>query len=424
MTTLNRHRKNRRPSNAFWLLGSVIVGAVLTAQYLSAAEQKTEPDDKGSSTPISGDQVQITAASSKRYNVVLGTAKKRKLISHVVVPARVSFNINAMAVVGCPVQGRITELKANIGDVVKKGDDLLVVESAELGEAQSDYLQKRAAVVAADAMVEPAKSAYDRANSLYEGSKGIALTELQKRETEYKAAQNGLLMAKASEKASASKLRLVGMTKEGIDQVVKSGEINPLYTARSPIEGTVTERLVTLGELVKPDREKLLVVADMTTLWVMADVPESRLAEMKLGLKATISVGDQSYEGTISQIGLSVDSSTRSVPVRIEVKANAALKPGMFAEADITSRLGGENSEAVVAVPSSAVQNVDAGSTAVFVPVKGYPNRFSRRLVSLGDSAGGMVGILSGLEDGEQIVTSGAFILKAEFGKASAKDSD
>ncbi len=324
-----------------------------------------------------------------------------------------------MAVVGCPVQGRVTELKVAVGDAVKKGDELLMVESPELGEAQSDYLQKRTGVVAATAAVDPLKSAYERAKDLY-ATQGITLTEVQKRQLDYTAAQNSALTAQAAVKAAESRLKLLGMDKDAVARLVEAGDITPQFTVRAPLDGTVTERLVTLGELVKPDREKLLVVADMTTLWVIADVPEARIAEVKPGEKVSIAVGDQSFDGVVSRTGISVDPSTRSVPVQIEVKADPALKPGMFAEADIKTTVG---SDPVVAVPSSAIQSVD-GSTAVFVPVAGQPNTFARRMVSVGDSAGGMVSIIAGLDGGEQIVTSGTFILKAELGKASAKDND
>jgi cobalt-zinc-cadmium efflux system membrane fusion protein len=364
--------------------------------------------------------VKLTSEAIKRYGVILGRAKKQKLVSHVVAPAQVSFNTTAMAVVGSPVQGRVAELKVAVGDNVKKGEELLVVESPELGEAQSDYLQKRTGVAAAEAAVEPAESAYDRAKSLYDRSQGIALTKVQKRQVDYSVAKNAALTAQAALKADESRLKLLGMNKEATGRLADSGEINPQYIVRAPLAGTVTERLVTLGELVKPDREKLLVVADMTTLWVIADVPEARVAEIKPGAKASVAVGDQSFDGAVLKIGLSVDPSTRSVAVQIEVKADPALKPGMFAQADIGT---GAGDEPVVAVPSSAIQSVD-GSTAVFLPVDGQPNTFVRRMVSVGDTASGMVSIVSGLDAGERIVTSGTFILKAELGKASAKDND
>jgi cobalt-zinc-cadmium efflux system membrane fusion protein len=405
---------------AMAVLSIALMMAGINAMVLAApaddspngAKQKPAADDVA--------LVKLTEESIKRYGITIGRATKQKLASELVVPAQVSFNTSAMAVVGCPVQGRVSGMKAAVGDVVKQGDELLVVESPELGEAQSDYLQKLTGVAASEAAIEPAKSAYERAKSLYESSQGIALTELQKRNTEYKMAQSALLIARSVLKAAQSRLKLLGMNKDAVDKLVQSGDINPRYTVRAPLSGTITERLVTLGELVKPDREKLLVVADMSTLWVIADVPESRVAEIKTGAKASIAVGDQSFDGTVSNVGVSVDPSTRSVPVRIEIKAAPGVKPGMFAEATLTSTAG---DEPVVAIPAGAIQSVD-GSTAVFLPVDGKPDTFARRMVSVGDSAGGMVSIIAGLEGGERVVTSGAFILKAELGKAAAKDND
>ena len=391
----------------------VIVGSTSA----SKAEEKKE----------NGDQVKLSPEAIRRYGIEIGTAKKTKLASHFIVPARLSFNGLATAVVGSSVQGRVVELKAAVGDPVKKGDELMVVESAELGEAQSDYLLKRAAVVAAAPAIDAAKSAYERAKSLYEGSQGIALTELQKREVEYKAARSSVVTAEAASKAAASKLRLLGMDSQAAEQLVKSGEIDPRYSLRSPMNGTVTERLVTLGELVKPEREKLLVVVDTTTLWVLADVPEARLKEVKVGSKAGVTVpaaGDQSFDGVVSKIAPSVDPATRTVSVQIDLKNDPTLKPGMFATADISNRLSGDNGEeAVLAVPAGAVQTID-GSTTVFVPDRAEPGTFGKRLVSVGNSAGGMVSIISGLEEGERVVIAGTSILKAEVGKASSKDND
>lgn len=396
-----------------------------------AVSKETAVTDTGASkdseTKEKDDEVKLSPEAIKRYGIGTGTAKKTKLVSHVTAPARLSFNGLATAVVGSSVQGRVIDLKVAVGDVVKKGDELLVVESPELGEAQSDYLQKRTAVLAAAPAIDAAKSAYERAKSLYESSQGIALTELQKREVEYKTAQSTGLTAEAVSKTAGSKLRLLGMDPHSVEQLVKSGEINPRYTLRSPMDGTVTERFVTPGELVKPEREKLIVVVDMTTLWVLADVPEARLKEVKVGCKASVTVpaaGDQSFDGNVSKIALSVDPATRTVRVQIDLKSDPALKPGMFAVADISNRLSGDNGEeTVLAVPASAVQIID-GSTTVFVPVKGEEGTFGKRLVSTGNTAGGMVSIISGLDDGERVVTAGTSILKAEVGKSSSKDND
>ena len=176
---------------------------------------------------------------------------------------------------------------------------------------------------------------------------------------------------------------------------------------------------------MKPEREKLVVVANTDVLWVVADVPESRLREIPPKAKATIAIAsatDQTFSGTVTNIAASVNSETRSIPVRIEVKGDPALKPGMFAQVDIAGRTA-DGDEAVLAVPDAAIQTVD-GSTAVFVAVKGEENTFAVRHVGIGAPAGGMVPIVSGLKEGERIATAGTFVLKADLGKAGAKEEE
>jgi cobalt-zinc-cadmium efflux system membrane fusion protein len=420
------------PSRRVAILSSLL----LSATFVSSPVAWADKDDAPAQTPDAAkkdegkkdvEQVKLPPEAVRKYGIRIGVAKKRKLISHIVAPARLSFNTEAMAIIGAAVQGRVAEVKVRAGDVVKKGDELLVVESPGLGEAQSDLLQKRTAVVAAEGTVDPAKSAFDRAKTLFDQSQGISLTELQKREVEYKAAQNALLTARAGAAAAENKLTLLGMDQSSIDELVKTSEINPRYVVRSPLPGTVVERAVNLGELVKPEREKLLVVADTSVLWAIVDVPEARLREVARGAKVTISVaamGDRTFDGTVSHIAPSVDDATRSIKVRVEMKGDPSLKPGMFAQADISAGAKGDNGdESVLAVPDEAIQTVN-GSTALFLPVKIEENTFAVRLVSTGTTAGGMVSIVSGLEEGERIVMAGTFILKADLLKSTAKDED
>jgi cobalt-zinc-cadmium efflux system membrane fusion protein len=182
---------------------------------------------------------------------------------------------------------------------------------------------------------------------------------------------------------------------------------------------------VTLGELVSPDKEALLVVADLSSVWVIADVPEAKLDDVSIGSAARVRVGagGGTLEGKLSYIAPSLDSATRTVQVRIVVpNPKGALRPGTFARADLTTgatSADGAAATPVLAVPEESVQTVE-GKPAVFVPVEGEPNTFAARPVKHGRPVGGMVPIESGLKDGEQVVVNGAFILKADLGKAGA----
>lgn len=372
------------------------------------------------------DEVKLTPEAVKKYGIRVEPVARRPLKPTFVAPARVAFNANAIAHVGSAVKGRVSELKVNVGDEVKKDDVLLVVESPELGEAQSDFLQKRAAASAAAPVVESTQSAYDRAKELYDKTQGISLTDLQKREADQKSAQAALRTAQTAATAAENKLHLLGMDQAAVNDLVKTGEIKPRFTVRAPLDGQVTEREVTLGELVSPDREHLLILADVKTLWVLADVPEAKLKGLKKGAEAIVTLAadpDEKVKGVVSFIAQTVDPATRTVKVRIEVKnGHGDLKPGMFAQAEITAA-DDQAGNAVLAVPDEAVQTVEGGP-AVFVPVEGEDNTFAKRAVTVGKPVGGWVPVLAGLKEGDRVVVAGSFILKADLGKAGAAHED
>ena len=370
------------------------------------------------------DEVKLTTEAVERYGVKVQSAQLWALKPTFTAPARVAFNTEAMAHVGSPLRGRAVEIKVRLGDAVKRGDTLLLVESPELGEAQNDYFQKRIAAQTAAPAVDLAKVAWERAKGLFEQSQGISLTEVQKREAEYKAAVAAQRAAEAAVVGSENRLHLLGMSQAAVESLATTGEIAPKYTLHAPIDGQVVEREVTLGELVSPDREALMVLADTSTLWVLADVPEARLHEVAAGAKAWVTIGSGSerrFEGRVAFVAPLVDAATRTAQVRIEVPSAALmLKPGMFAQVEIVATDPSNPEPApMVAVPDEAVQTVEGGP-AVFVPVKGEPNTFAKRAVAVGSSVGGLVPILTGLVEGEEFVVAGTFILKAELGKGSA----
>jgi membrane fusion protein, heavy metal efflux system len=156
-------------------------------------------------------------------------------------------------------------------------------------------------------------------------------------------------------------------------------------------------------------------------VWVIADVPEAKLGDVQIGSPARVRAAHRGavLEGKVSYVAPSLDPNTRSGQVRIEVaNENGGLKPGMFARADIAA--GGDDDTApVLAVPEESIQRIE-GKSCVFLPVEGEENTFATREVAVGRPVGGMVSIESGLREGEKVVVSGTFILKADLGKAGA----
>ena len=255
-----------------------------------------------------------------------------------------------------------------------------------MGAAESDYLQRQTAVSTAAAAIRPLTEIFTRIKKLQAESQLVGITEVQEREIDLRKAEGALATAKAALTAAENKLHLLGMDEQAVARLLQTGQINPRYVVRSPLSGQVTERLVNRGELVKPDREKLLVVADTSTLWVWADVPESRAAEVAKGaaveIKLTAGV-ERAFPGVIANIAPSIDPESRTLRVRIDVKNNPALKPGMFAQVAFNGSPPGESAETLLVVPQAAVQSID-GNSAVFVPVAGETNAFQVRKISTG----------------------------------------
>ncbi|MBI3754288.1 MAG: efflux RND transporter periplasmic adaptor subunit [Deltaproteobacteria bacterium] len=306
----------------------------------------------------------------------------------------VSINETRLAHVGPRISGRAIEVYANLGDYVEKGHALAIIDSTEIGEAQSQYLK-------AKTTFEIAEKSYARAKIILEG-KVISTGEFQRREGEY-------LSAKTELKAAEDRLHLLGMTEEEIASIGKGHTINSKVAIYAPLSGSVIERHLTLGEVVEPVKP-LFSIADLSIVWVIADIPERDIPKIKKGQGVAVIVSaypEKVFRGTISYISDLIDPGTRTVKVRIEVEnSNWILKPGMFAAIKISA--GGKD---LLSIPVSAIQR-EGDKTIVFV-AKGE-NSFEKRVVELGPPLDGFHEVIFGVKEGERVVTKGAFALKSE----------
>lgn len=365
------------------------------------------------------DEVKLTPESIQRAGVRVEKAAKVALVPTYRAPARVALDLDATAHVGVPVRGRVRELRVKRGDHVEKGAVLFVLDSPELGSAQNEFLEKRVAAETVGPAVEIAKSSYERAKRLLDAGGNMTLTEVQRREAEWKSAEAALMTAKAAVTTAENTLHLLGIDQAAVERLVATREIDTTVVVTAPIAGTVLERDVTLGELVSADAESLVVLADTTVVWVFAHVPETRLSEARPGATVRLHVAalpGRVIEGHIASVPPKMDEATRTAEVRVDVKDAKGLRPGMYAQAEVVM---GEAQPPILAVPQDAVQTVEGGP-AVFVPVPNEENTFAKRAVRLGPPVGSMLPVLDGLAEGEPYVTAGSFLLKAELGKAGA----
>ena len=305
--------------------------------------------------------------------------------------ARVSYDENATARLFAPVAGRAVDIRANVGDSVKAGAVLAVLDAPELGTAAADLAKARA-----DAQFK--KAALDRVKSLF------AAEVVPRRE--FEAAQADWQQAQAE--AERARLRLANLAPGG-----GADPGSQRYVLRAPLAGVVAARNINPAMEVRPDAsEPLFVVTDMSRLSVLVDVPERDLSVVTVGKTARVEVSaypERSFEGKVIRVAPTLDPQTRRIQARVAVdNREGRLRPGMFARVSFD----GPGRDALM-VPTTALLQGNV-STRVFVD-KGRTDkgaRFEPRDVQVGVQQDDKVEIRSGLAAGERIVVNGGVLLQ------------
>ena len=303
--------------------------------------------------------------------------------------ARITFDDRHVAMIGPPVQGRVANVNVIVGDHVERNQILLTIHAPEVASASAQVAQAHTARMLAERTAE-------RAQMLAAQGAGSDAERLQ--------SQAALLQARTEEARAIASLNAIGGMHGSSD-----------YELRSPIAGSVVERNVAVGTEVHADQDRpVIIVADLSTVWVEADVFEQDLSRVRVNDDATIEVvafPGRQFRGRITYVGNTVDPQTRVSHARIELpNPDRALRPGMFAR---VRALG--QSEGAVEIPMSAVL---ARRDQFFVFVRNADGSYTQREVRRGEQHGQHVAILSGLHLGEPVVTEGAILLDAEANEA------
>ncbi len=307
-------------------------------------------------------------------------------------------NENRLAHLSARVSGHIVAVYANLGDRVKEGDRLLLLDSPAFGEAQLEYRKARTTLSVMAKALERAQALLDRG--------AIGAGEQQRREADHENARADLHEAE-------EKLHLLGMTEREIERLaartLPHAEVARV-SLRAPFTGEVIVRNATIGEVVDPNTS-LFTVADLSTVWVRADFPEQQAGRLKTGLPVEVRVSaypDTIFRGAISYVGAVIDPATRTVTARADVaNLDGRLRPEMFAEVAVIT-----DEQAVLSVPRAAVQQV--GSRTVAFVVRG-PRRFESREVTFGQASQEYLPVVTGLVAGDEVVTEGSYTLKSEL---------
>lgn len=351
------------------------------------------------------EQLKLTPEAIQTAGIKIEELVAQEVSEQLTVTATIRPNQDRITHVAPRVPGRIVKVHANLGDFVKAGQTLAMLDSLDVGEAHSAYLQ-------AKTQLAVAKADFERAEKLH-GDQIIAQKDHLRAHAEHE-------KAKASFAAAGDKLRMLGVSPA---QAVDTQAVST-FPLTTPFAGTVIEKHAILGELAQPDK-LVFTVADLSRLWIEANLFEKDLGRVKTGAEAVVTVDaypDESFQGKLTYIAAVVDKESRTVQARVEVaNPGGRLKPEMFATAAIrTSRTNGAAGKGkALLLPQDAVVLMQGQPTA-FVEEHGA---FEPRAIELGDKLRGRVVIKRGLTAGERVVTAGAYALKARLLKSQIGDS-
>lgn len=307
----------------------------------------------------------------------------------------IDFDENMSVAVYPPYQGKIITAFAPVGQEIEKGTILYTIDSPDLVQAELT-------LIAAAATYDQNNRALARAQKLYstQGSGGIAQKDLD-------AAVQGQVSAEGALKAARDAVRIFGKTEAEIDAIVAKRRVDPVLVVTSPITGRVTARNAQPGLFVQPGTAPApYSVADISTMWMLANVPEIDSAPIRVGQPVTVSIlafPGRAYDGRISTVGATVDPNLHTLLVRSDVSnPRHELRPGMFANFVIRT---GEPVTST-AVPVDSVVREGDGTMTVWVTTDRH--HFTQRVVDVGLQHDGYDQILAGLQAGEQVITEGA----------------
>jgi membrane fusion protein, heavy metal efflux system len=404
------------------LAATVIFVAALAAAFLaglmwrdtrSAAEPHHEAQAGQKSQ--SGDTAKVTldTASQRNIGLQLAPAEARTLQQTILATGSVGADDTRLAHIRSIARGRIDTIQVRLGDRVRAGQPLLAYDNIELGDAIGRYLSALATLGKTKSEAEVAKRSAERARSLVSLG-AVAQAEYDRRAAEYQDALATVESQRAEAASTEQKLHRFGMTDPEIGELKPSADSQyhreaSHTTLVAPFPGIVTSSRVSPGESIGPEDE-LMTVADLSTVWVQANVYEKDIPVVRQGIDATVSVEaypGRVFAGRITYISDFLDPKTRTAKVRCEVhNPDGLLKLDMFASIQIPVPAG----RAGVLIPAAAVQHVN-DRPVVFVRTSA--TEFELRNVELGAQSDGWIEVTNGVKAGEAVAAHGSFFLKS-----------
>ncbi len=345
--------------------------------------------------------VKLSPEQLREFGIGVGTAEPGALDVFIDLPAEIAFNGDRLAHVTPRVPGVVIRVDKSLGDAVRAGERLALMQSRELAEAKAGYLSALERLTLA------------RAN--FERESGLWRAKVTS-EQEYLEAKQALAEAEIDKRSNEQKLHALGFDDAYIDRLPRQPEseltIVPLL---APFQGVVVERHATLGERIG-EETAAFVIADLSSVWLNISIYQKDLGRVGIGQKVSVALPEgEAAIGQIRFVAPDVGEETRTArALAVLDNASRRLRPGSF----VTARIAVDSKTARVRVPKTALQTHE-GETVVFVATD---DGFVPRPVRTGSSNGDFVEIVDGLQKGERYAQTGAFTLKAQMAKATFGD--
>lgn len=341
----------------------------------------------------------LSEKAIKDSGIEVAPAAGGELEESLSLPGEIVLNADKVAHIVPRVAGIVHRVDKKLGDEVQAGEIMAILESRELAEAKATFLAAQERLTLAQATLESAEQL--RAKRIMP-------------DLEFLAIQKAQAEAEIESKAVSNKLHALGMSEEQLKDIPGHAASLALSELRAPFAGTVVEKHCSLGEVLDSETDAF-VLADLSTVWAQISVYTQDVARVRVGQAVQIRAETPAVtaDGTICYLSPLANEATRTVSARVDLaNAERQWRPGTFVTASITL----ERRPASVLVPLEALQRVK-GDNVVFVA---DADGFEPRVVQVGRVNSIHAEITGGLQPGEQYVTKGAVILKAELGKREA----
>ncbi|MGE0131355.1 MAG: efflux RND transporter periplasmic adaptor subunit [Blastocatellales bacterium] len=461
--TMDQERAPHLNRRLAWFVAAALALVITAALYVKLRDQGATPDEKPAGAEHAeehgaGNEAALSPEALTAAKLEYAEVASRPAGGRMRVTGSVEVNQQQTQQATPLVSGRVEKVYAALGDRVRAGQTLATISSPQiaqmhgklheaetklgLAERELDRVMKaenRAEVLKAKARLDEAEAALKRTKRLIELGAGAG-KDLIAAEAAYKTAKaeyefqrdislnRQVAEARAAVETARVDVSHIRYEMKALGAPVRENERDDhshdtsLIALRAPISGSVTERLINAGAGIESGKP-LFTIANLETVWVIASAPEAQVGALRVGEPAKVfssALGDEARSGRITYIAPQLDEETRTAKVRIDLpNPGERLKAGMFTEVEFQSGTGATEYELVA--PEAAIQRI-GGRTVVFIAEEDEPGHFKARDVEIGATTNGLTRILSGLKEGERVVTKGSFTLKTQLLKGELEE--